>query len=102
MYNEFIENKQEVCDAILNLIRLTSNLGDDRYNSVIKMEFIPKGTKCEGDMSKFIHNGVATEDFVRPIFKDGNGNSGYYDVVVSGDNAMGLIYDVMTKFVFKM
>ena len=97
----FKEDKQKTLDAMLALLRTTSNLGDDRYNSLVELRFIPAGTKCDGEMSRMVHDGVAMDDIVRPIFKDGNGESGYYDVNVGANNCMGIIQDVMTNFAFK-
>lgn len=97
----FVEDKQEILDKMLEMLRCTSNLGDDRYNSLVELKFIPKGTKIEGSLSRFVHDGVATEDIVRPIYEDGNGNNGYYDVVVSGDNGLGVICDVFKQYVVK-
>ena len=97
----FKEDKKKTLDAMLTLLRTTGNLGDDNGNSLVELRFIPAGTKCEGEMSNLVHDGIAMDDIVRPIFKDGNGESGYYDINVSCDNCMGIIVDTMKQFVFK-
>ena len=103
MATQFIEDKQNICDAILNMLRQTSQFGDDNYNSIVKLRFIKCGEQVGGEMSPFVNkDGYAKEDIVRPIFKNGNGESGYYDCIVTMDSGTAMIKDVMTQFVFKM
>ena len=42
------------------------------------------------------------DQFVRPVFEDGNGENGYYDVNITCDNELGAIIDVMKQFVIYM
>lgn len=103
MAKEFIEDKQNICNAILNMLRQTSQFGNDNYNSLVELRFIERGEQVGGEMSPFItEEGYAKEDIVRPIFKDGTGKSGYYDCIVTMDSGIAMIKDVMTQFVFKM
>ena len=80
----FEENKTEFCNKLCDLLRMTSNLGDDRYNSLVELRYIK------------LDNG---DEYVSPRFKNNpNRSDGYYDVNVSGDNCMGILHDVWEKF----
>ena len=80
-----IENKKEFCDKLCELLRMTSNLGSDVNNPLIELRYIKKD------------NGV---EIVRPLFtSDPERNDGYYDVNITGDNCMGILSDVYTKFI---
>lgn len=45
---------------------------------------------------------TADGKFVRPVFMDGAGEDGYYDVNIEGDSTLGAVQDVMKRFVNKM
>lgn len=79
------ENKQEIMDKLCEAIRLTS-AGGNMYgnNALEKLEFIPD------------------REIVRPIFEDGTGSDGYYDVNVACDSGIAMIMDVVKQFVMKM
>lgn len=80
----FTENKEEFCNKLCELLRMTSNLGDDRYNSLVALKYYKK------------ENG---DEYVSPRFKnDPDRDDGYYDVYVSGDNCMGILQDVWERF----
>lgn len=81
----FEENKQEILNAICAALRTTSALGSG--NAVKEIRYIVK------------ENG---DEIARPIFEDGNGESGYYDVNISGDSGMGIWIDITERFVRKM
>ncbi|MBQ1296757.1 MAG: hypothetical protein IIY21_22120 [Clostridiales bacterium] len=82
-----MENKQRICDAFCATIRMTSNGG--RGNALKELRYIPEG------------NGHYSE-VVRPIFEDGTGEDGYYDVNVACDSGTALIMDITNQFVRRM
>ena len=80
-----MENKQDVCNKMCEAIRATnaSKLGgalkELRY---MKLE---DGTEV-----------------VRPIFEDGTGSDGYYDVDVTWDSGIAIIMDITKQFIRKV
>lgn len=80
------ENKQKILDALCVCLRLTSNAGFEDGNPLVNLLLIQKGH----------------DEFVRPVFADGTGNDGYYDVCVSMDSGTAMIVDVCNGFVRKM
>lgn len=54
------EDKQEVCNAMLEALRKTSAFGYPEGNPLVELRYLPEG------------NGRYTE-VVRPIFEDGTG-----------------------------
>ena len=78
------ENKAEFCKSLCETLRLTSAAGDPLSNPLVELRYIKKEDGSE---------------IVRPIFEDGTGNSGYYDVNVSGDSNIGILYDVFNHFI---
>lgn len=83
------ENKQEVCDAICNALRTTRSAGDLSGNPLVELRYLPEG------------NGVYSE-VVRPIFADGCGSDGYYDINVACDSGIAIFIDVVRQFVVKV
>lgn len=41
-------------------------------------------------------------EIVRPVFEDGSGENGYYDVNISGDSNIAILYDVVNYFCRKV
>ena len=78
------EDKRIILKAYLNLLRATSNAGSG--NSVVDILLIEK-------------NGM---QYARPIFEDGNGKDGYYDVNISGDSGTAIIKDLTDNFVCRV
>lgn len=79
------ENKKEFCNKLCELLRMTTNLGSEKNNPLVELRYIKKD------------NG---DEFVRPLFaSDPERSDGYYDVNVTGDNCMGILTDVYTKFI---
>lgn len=78
------EDKQEICNALCETLRLTVCAGTS--NALKELRYMPEG------------NGIYSEA-VRPIFEDGNGENGYYDVNVSCDSGIAVIKDIMRQFV---
>ena len=42
------------------------------------------------------------EETVRPIFEDGCGENGYYDINISWDSGIAIVMDIVNQFVKKM
>ena len=85
-----MEDKQKICDAMCETLRLTSAAGHPMNNPLVELRYM---TKEEG--GKY-------SETVRPIFEDGNGNNGYYDINVSMDSGIAIIMDIVNQFVKKM
>ena len=75
------EKKQAVCDAMLEALKLTS--------------------LCEGGnpLTELKYYKDDAGEFVRPIFKDGTGLNGYYDICVTMDSPTAMITDIVAQFV---
>ncbi len=82
-----MENKQAICDAMCAAIRLTDSGGSG--NALKELRYIPDG------------NGIYSE-VVRPIFADGTGEDGWYDVNVGCDSGIAVIMDIVNQFVRKV
>lgn len=80
------ENRQEICDAFCKMLQLTRNAGDPIGNPIVELRFI----------------GTNLGEFVRPIFADGTGSDGYFDVNVTMDSGTAMIVDIVNQFVRKM
>ena len=79
-----MENKQKICDALCETIRLTANGG--RGNALKELRYIPEG---DGHYS----------EVVRPIFEDGTGTNGWYDINVAMDSGTAMIVDIANQFI---
>ena len=73
--------KQAVCDAMLEVLKLTS-LGEGS-NPITDLKYFKD------------HAG----EFVRPIFADGTGENGYYDICVTMDSETAMVTDIVAQFV---
>lgn len=80
------EDKQAICNAMLEALKLTSAAGSPTNNPVVELRYLPEG------------NGRYTEA-VRPVFADGNGENGWYDINVSCDSGIAVIMDIVNQFV---
>ena len=80
------ENKQEICDKLLEALRATRAAGIEENNDLVELRYIKDDRR----------------EIVRPIFRDGCGKDGYYDVNVAGDSGVAVIMDVVKQFVRKM
>lgn len=79
------ENKAKFLESLKNTLLLTNAAG---YGNPLKeLRYIK------------LDNG---DEFVRPIFEDGTGENGYYDVDISGDSNIGILYDVVKNFCRKV
>ena len=84
---KFVEDKQKMLDKFLETLRLCSCAGNIIHNDLVELKsFVDE------------HN----EEWVRPIFRNGAGKNGYYDVKVSGDSNIAIIMDVVENFVRRM
>lgn len=80
------EDKQAICDAFCEVLKMTDNLGNPMGNPIDKLVYMKK-------------NG---DEYVRPIFRDGTGNNGWYDVCVSCDSGTAMLVDIYKQFVIKI
>lgn len=81
------ENKQEVCNAILRALQTTRAAGTEGCNPLVELKYLTK------------ENGM---EIVRPIFEDGTGNNGYYDINVTADSGIAMFIDITNQFIRKM
>lgn len=79
--------KQEFLTSLCNTLRLTSAAGHPDGNPLVELRYI---MKPNGD------------EVCRPIFEDGTGENGYYDVHISGDSNIAILYDVVKYFCRRM
>ena len=77
-----MEDKQKICDMFCAVLRETDLLGSGG-NPLVGLQYI-----------KFDH-----EEIVRPIFEDGTGENGYYDICVTCDSGAAMIVDIVAQFV---
>lgn len=75
----FYEDKQAICDKLCEALRLTSNAGTG--NALKELRYIPE------------------IEMVRPIFEDGTGENGWYDVNVNMDSGTAMIVDIANHFI---
>ena len=76
------EKKQAVCDAMMEVLKLTS-LVEGAGNPLTELKYYKD----------------AAGEYVRPIFKDGTGLNGYYDICVTMDSPTAMITDIVAQFV---
>ena len=74
------ENKQAICDAFLKTLLLTRAAGYGG-NPLKELRYIPE------------------KEIVRPVFEDGSGEDGWYDVHVACDSGIAIIMDLVSQFV---
>ena len=85
------EDKQAICNAFCETLRLTSAAGSPNNNPLIELRYM---TAEEG--GRF-------DETVRPIFENHCGEAlKYYDVNVSCDSGIAMIMDIVNQFVRKM
>jgi len=80
-----MENKQQICNAICQALRKTDAAGNN--NALAELRYIRK------------NNG---DEIVRPVFENGVGEDGYYDINISGDSGIAIFMDVVNQFVRKV
>lgn len=74
-----MENKQKICDLMCAAIRET--LAGGTGNALAELRYDPDTER------------------VRPIFEDGTGADGYYDINVACDSGIAVIMDIVRQFV---
>lgn len=79
-----MENIQKALDCYCEAIRQTRAGGTG--NPLKQLRYIDTGTR----------------QIVRPVFEDGAGNNGYYDIDVSADSGIAVLMDVDKHFVRRM
>ena len=79
------EDKQAVCTAICEALRTTANAGSG--NALVEIKYIE------------LPNG---DEIARPIFENGTGEDGWYDVNISGDSGTAIFIDIVNNFVRKV
>jgi len=79
-----MEDIQKSLDYLCEAIRQTRAGGTG--NPLKRLEYLDTGT----------------QQIVRPIFEDGAGRNGYYDVSVSGDSGIAVLMDVYKHFIKEM
>lgn len=81
------EDKQEILTAICEALRKTSAAGYPGHNPLAEIRYIQKS------------NG---DEVARPVFEDGAGLNGYYDVNITGDSGIGMWFDLTSQFIRKV
>lgn len=84
VYDFTLDDRQNICSAMRDAIRLTGNGGGDEGNPLVDLVYMPD------------------EEKVRPIFANGAGRNGYYDINVAGDSGTAMISDITNQFIRKM
>lgn len=83
IYSEELDNRQDICNALRDVLLLTHNAGGTS-NPLKELKYIPETEK------------------VRPIFENGAGADGYYDVDVCADSGTAVIFDIARQFIKTM
>lgn len=82
------ENKQAILDKFVECLQLTSNAGFTEGNPLVRLEYIDDKER--------------DRQTVRPIFADGTGSDGWYDVNVTWDSGTAMLCDICNQFIRKM
>ena len=80
-----MENKQKICNEMCAAIRATAAGGTG--NCLISLSYMK------------LDNG---EEIVRPLFADGTGSNGHYDINVTCDSGIAMIMDITKQFIRRM
>ena len=81
----FKEDKEAFLEELCKLLQMTTNLGHPNGNPLRELRYIKDGG----------------EEYARPIFEDGGGENGYYDINITGDACMGILNDVYKRFIVR-
>lgn len=84
IYSKELEDRQAICNAVRDALLLTHNAGSPNCNSLVELKYLPD------------------REVVRPIFENGAGADGYYDVDVCADSGTAVIFDIAKQFIRKM
>lgn len=78
------EDKQEICNCILLALLHTYNAGSIHNNPLSDLQYIQE------------------KEVVRPIFLDGTGKNGEFDINVHMSSGTSVIIDIANQFIKKM
>lgn len=82
-----IEDKQLFLNKLVEALQETSMFGDTRNNMLVEL--------------RYLRDNVGNE-IVRPIFADGTGSDGYYDINVNCDSCIAMYGDIWKQFVVRV
>ena len=89
------ENKQLICNKILEALQETRQFRPGiGCNGLVELRYIRKEEAHEPN--------VQYDETVRPIFEDGTGKNGWYDINVSCDSGTALFMDISKQFLARM
>ena len=75
------EDKQQICNAICEALQYTYNAGCPLNNRLKELQYIKE------------------KEVVRPIFVDGAGSDGRFDINVHMDSGTSVIIDIANQFI---
>ena len=85
------EDKQKICDLFCKTLKATRNAGSPINNPLVELRYIENPP----DKPQY-------SEIVRPIFADGTGENGYFDINVSMDSGTSMIIDITDQFIKQM
>lgn len=88
------EDKQQILNKICEALQLTKQLSPGVCNGLKELRYIRRPETGEPNVRYF--------ETARPIFEDGAGSNGWYDVNISGDSGIAIFLDVVKQFVAKI
>ena len=80
------EDIQEICNSMVVTLAYTYNAGNLLNNPLTELKYIKDDEK----------------EIVRPIFLDGTGKNGEFDINVHMDSGTSVIIDITNQFIKKM
>lgn len=81
-----IEDKQKFCNKLVEVLRCTEIFGHPDNNKLVELRYLRDSSDNE---------------IVRPIFEDGTGEDGWYDINVNFDSCTAMIGDIYNQFLCK-
>ena len=89
------ENKQYILNKICEALQATRQFHPGTgVNGLKELRYIKRGDSYESN--------VRYEETARPIFEDGTGSDGWYDIDISCDSGTAIFTDVARQFVARM
>ena len=80
-----------ICEALQHTRQFRIGIGE---NGLKELRYIKKGETNEPN--------IRYDETVRPIFEDGTGENGWYDINVSCDSGTALFMDISKQFLARM
>lgn len=77
-----------ICEALQHTRQFRVGIGE---NGLKELRYIKKGETNEPN--------IRYDETVRPIFEDGTGENGYYDINVSCDSGAAMFIDITRQFI---